>query len=398
MKRSLFFLILIATASILPGESFRFRYHPGEKYRILSTVKEDVFINKRFSHAAEILNRITVEVQEAKDGTGLLSCTFHTSEESRSARELFSWGQMYESRFQRDALGYYRIEPRYFMPIVRNVPVFPEKEIFPGDTWSAAGEEVHDFRAAFGISEAVRFPIDVSYRYEGTETKDGREYHVIGIGYTVYHRPEFRSHEGRMYPVLIAGFSRQKLFWDSVRGRPYAYEENFEFLFNLSSGDSVEYRGTAEAKVVGSDLMDKDLLARDIKKDLAEMGVRDTDVKSDDLGVTLVLENIQFPPDSAILVPVEMDKLDRIGAILKKYPDRDLLVTGHTALARTAEGRRKLSEERAAAVGSYLLRNNVRPRDRMIYRGMGAEVPVADNTSEAGRIKNRRVEITILEN
>jgi outer membrane protein OmpA-like peptidoglycan-associated protein len=49
-------------------------------------------------------------------------------------------------------------------------------------------------------------------------------------------------------------------------------------------------------------------------------------------------------------------------------------------------------------VGEYLFRNGVRARERMIVRGMGARDPVASNATESGMRKNRRVEITILEN
>ena len=104
---------------------------------------------------------------------------------------------------------------------------------------------------------------------------------------------------------------------------------------------------------------------------------------------------ISFGPSEA---GSEKDKLDRIGAILKRYSDRDILVTGHTALAGSPGGRQTLSEDRAAAVGSYLISAGVRSKERMVYRGFGAEVPVADNATEEGRRKNRRVEITILEN
>jgi len=87
-----------------------------------------------------------------------------------------------------------------------------------------------------------------------------------------------------------------------------------------------------------------------------------------------------------------------IAEILKRYPDRDILVGGHTALAGTAEGRQKLSEERAAAVAEYLIDRGARTDTQIVVRGYGAEKPLADNSTEAGREKNRRVEITILEN
>ncbi len=400
MKRSILLVILCMSAAFLSGENFRYKFIPGEKYRILSTVREDVFVGGRKSHSAEILNRITAEVGDVKDGTGSLSCTYQTSEESRSAAGLFSWGRIYESRFLQDPLGKLAIDDAYFMPIVRNVPVFPARDLAPGDTWTERGEEVHDFRDAFALEEAVRFPIDVSYRYEGKESKDGREYDAVRISYNVFHRPRFKRMPGPgvLYPVRISGESRQKLYWDGTRGRPYAYEEEFDFVFDLSDGKSVEYRGSAEAKVVESSVMLKDLVAQDVRKDIEHLGIEDTQVKVDPLGVTLTLEDIRFPPDSAVLVPSEKAKLDRIAEILKKYPERDILISGHTVLAGTVEGRRRLSEDRAASVGTYLLGKGVRTRERMTFRGMGADVPVADNSVEEGRRKNRRVEITILEN
>jgi outer membrane protein OmpA-like peptidoglycan-associated protein len=214
----------------------------------------------------------------------------------------------------------------------------------------------------------------------------------------VFHRIKFQGDPGALYPVLIAGYSRQKIYWDSGRGWPQAYSEEFDFIFEISSGDSVEYRGTADAEVIEALSMNKEEMAQDIKQALEEAGLPDLEVRQDELGITLMIENIQFLPDSSILVNREKEKLDSIGEILRKYSDRDILVSGHTALAGTREGRQKLSEDRAASVGSYLIENGVRAKERMVYRGLGADVPIADNSTEAGRSRNRRVEITILEN
>ena len=73
-------------------------------------------------------------------------------------------------------------------------------------------------------------------------------------------------------------------------------------------------------------------------------------------------------------------------------------MSGHTALAGTSEGRMELSIDRARAVADYFLSKNVRGADRIVIRGFGAEAPIADNGTEEGRRRNRRVEITILEN
>jgi outer membrane protein OmpA-like peptidoglycan-associated protein len=118
----------------------------------------------------------------------------------------------------------------------------------------------------------------------------------------------------------------------------------------------------------------------------------------DEDGVTITLENINFGPDSAYLLPGEKEKLDKIAEILGMYSDRDLLIIGHTALAGTEEGRKELSEERARVVGEYLLSLGVREESQMAYQGLGATRPIAGNSTEEGRRRNRRVEIKILEN
>jgi outer membrane protein OmpA-like peptidoglycan-associated protein len=142
--------------------------------------------------------------------------------------------------------------------------------------------------------------------------------------------------------------------------------------------------------------MDKEDLAKNIAEDIAK--IPDANVRVTDEGIVISLENIQFAADSAVLRSSEFAKLDIIAEILMKYPDRDILVGGHTALAGTASARLQLSQERAAAVADYLIRKKVRTADRVVIRGYGADRPVADNRTTEGMARNRRVEITILEN
>jgi outer membrane protein OmpA-like peptidoglycan-associated protein len=376
---------------------FRFRYQEGERYRILSTVQQDVAIDGRYSHSAEILNRVAVETVGTDNGSGEIHAVFQTSESATRGSEVFEWGEEYESRFLRDQRGYYDIAPEYFMPVVRDVPVFPEEPVEPGDTWTATGNEVHDFRRNFGIPEAFHFPIPVTYQYLGQTEKDGRDFDLIAIRYNVYHRPG-TIESSRVYPTTITGFSDQVMHWDRAAGKPYYYEETYGFLFHLSNGMVAQYSGTAVGKVLDSPVLDRVRTVEEISQDLDDLGVSDATVTPDERGVTISLEDVRFYPDSSELLPGERDKLSGIAGILKKYGDRDILITGHTALAGTEEGRQRLSEERARAVGQYLLDADVRTPESIVTRGMGAQEPVAGNDTEEGRRRNRRVEITILEN
>ncbi len=390
--------LLVLFASPLCAETFRFTYRDGEKYRTVTTVDEKVYINGAFSHNAEILNKVAIEVTRAKEDSGLLQASFQVSERSSGSAGVYSWSQGYKSVFWRDDFGVYDIEPRYYMPVVRSVPTFPERDVKEGETWSASGEEVHDFRSNFQIEEPFAFPIHVNYKYVGREDVDGIELDIISIKYSVYHRTKQHYSISGMYPVRLSGYSEQILYWDNLIGRPHSYEEQFEFVFDMSNGTSVTYTGTAEGEVIESPDMDRAQMEREIKKRLEDEGVTDIEVRSDEKGVTISVENIQFLPDSAVLRESEKEKLRKIGGILESYSERDVLITGHTALAGTPQGRQTLSEQRAKAVGNYLLTLGAKEADEIITRGMASREPIADNSTPEGMRKNRRVEITILEN
>jgi outer membrane protein OmpA-like peptidoglycan-associated protein len=304
----------------------------------------------------------------------------------------------YYSRFERDRTGRYDIDSEYFMPVVRDVPVFPERDLNPGDSWKERGEEVHDLRNGYGIPIPLRFPFLANYRYLGPGEYRGRVYELISVNYRVQHRTSEYFKRFSLYPVRVSGFSDQLIYWDMEKGRPHAYNEQFSIIFSLSNGDEYEFTGTARAEITESLPMDRERIAEDVEKQIQENGVQDTLVSIDERGVTIKLEDIRFAADSAELLDSELRKLERIADILRRYPDRHLLVTGHTALAGTAAGRMQLSLDRAHTVAAFFLDRGVRSPDQIVTEGKGATEPVADNSSPEGMRKNRRVEITILEN
>ncbi|MDR2479319.1 MAG: OmpA family protein [Treponema sp.] len=389
--------------SRLGAEEFVYKYHTGDKYRILSTVQEDVYLDYVPSHKAEILNRIAVEVTAADGGKGTHKAVFQTSEKAAGtatgksgAGQSFQWSREYESEFVRDRLGVITIDKKYFMPVVRDVPVFPGKDLKPGEKWSAEGHEMHDFRDNFGIQEPYRIPFTANYVFLGNREYKGKTYPAFSVSYRIQTEP--RAVPGRLWPKRITGASDQTVYWDAALGQAAAYQEEFRMVFELSSGRTVEYRGKAEAEIVESVRMDKDKIAEEITADISRLAIPDVTVRVVDEGITISLDDIQFRADTAIMLPGEREKLDKIVDILLRYQERDILVSGHTALAGTAAGRQKLSLQRASVVAEYLIAKKVRTPDRVVVRGYGAERPVADNRTPEGMRQNRRVEITILEN
>ena len=401
MKRGIFLAtaaLLLVVSQIVGAEVFSFKYVAGTKYKILSKVNEQVYINNQYSHTGDFLNKISVSILKTKGDSGELDAHFVTSERAYGAQAVYDWSDEYHSTFWRNSRGVVTIDPGYFVPTVRDVPQFPTRDVKPGETWSLPGEEVHDLRPGFHLAEPLHYPITVSYTYLGKATIDGKQYDHIAIDYPIFYKITQYNGNPQMHPIRVSGFSHQQLYWDNVAGRPYSYNEKFDIIFDFSSGDTVEYTGTAEATVTESTAMDKQKVAEDIRKQLSDSGVQNTEVQPVAGGVTISLQKIQFQPDSAVLLPGEQAKLDAIAKILQKYPNRDILITGHTALAGTAAGREKLSLERAKAVGDYLLSLGVLKQSQITVKGVGAQDPIASNSTEAGREKNRRVEITILEN
>lgn len=394
-------LLLICISILIPAQepsfTFRFRYDQGEKYRIVGTNNQEILVDGALSGRVEILTRIQSEVVEVSGEEGTIEANYQISEQNDDPAAPFELAREYETRYTRDALGHVDVAGALVMPQVRDVPAFPERELSVGETWSAPAVEVHDLRPAYGIEDTLRIPVEVRYEFLGVDQSGDTPVPMFSAYYEFDHEVETYS-DAELQPLRMSGFADQVVYWDAVRGRPGSYDESYRFVLELSDGRTFEFRGTADGEVVASERLDRRQISDEILEALESLEVEDTEVRSDERGVTISVENIRFAPDSARLLDSEKEKLRRIGEILSRYGDRDILVTGHTALAGTEEGRMQLSQERAAAVGEYLLELGVRSRDEMLYRGVGAQEPVASNDNEAGRRKNRRVEITILEN
>ena len=397
--KKIFSLIFFICLSVSTGaETFQFKYQQDVKYKMLTTVEGKVFINGYFDHSVETLYKIAVEVLDVKEESGQIAGVFQTSEKASLDEGLFKLSEEeYRTVYWRDARGRYSSVSQQLLPQVRNVPLFPEEDLVPGDSWEDEGEEVFDLRE-FGITEPVHVPLRVNYIYVKKETLAGVECAVFQIYYS------FVLNLGRYtgltdnYPLKITGHSNQRYFFDVANGRPHSYEDTFDRVYLFTSGDIFEFNGRSQGEVIEGTDLDKDKMIKEIEEVIQQEGIEDTAVEKSDEGVKLILEDINFLPESDVLVPKEQEKLSKIAKILINYPDKDLLISGHTALAGTEAGRQLLSERRARAVGEFLLNLGVREVNQLVYRGLGAREPVADNATTEGRKKNRRVEIMILEN
>jgi outer membrane protein OmpA-like peptidoglycan-associated protein len=106
----------------------------------------------------------------------------------------------------------------------------------------------------------------------------------------------------------------------------------------------------------------------------------------------LVALYLNFDTNSANLQASSASQLDQIAAMLKGAATLNVEIAGHTDNVGDAAANQKLSEARAAAVVAALSSRGI-PAARLTAKGYGATQPVADNRTDDGRAKNRRVEL-----
>ena len=411
-KLNLFNLAIFALCS-LPlfadeGIKLEFKYKADDNFSLISTVEEDVKYNGRLNHHARILSRVTERLTEVdKDGRGHIQGTFMTSEQSSGAglsSGSYKWGETFESDFWRDKYGRFEIDKKYFMPVIRDLPVFPDKKVKVGDEWNAEGFEAEDLRRGFGIEEPFHVPFVAKYKYERDEkgissdsSKQEKTFQVITANYSLYYETPAIIRPTSDYPVTTMGYSNRTIWWDNEKGQIDHYTEEFRIVIETFLGNQYSFTGTTNVEVTEFKRSATEENVKDVMQKVEDLGLEDISVTKTEKGLTISLENIQFLPDSAVLQESEMVKIQKIGAILNEYPGNDLLIAGHTARAGSEESCQILSEQRASTVADFLVQLGVREKKHIFTQGFGSKVPVASNKTERGKAKNRRVEITILD-
>ena len=107
-------------------------------------------------------------------------------------------------------------------------------------------------------------------------------------------------------------------------------------------------------------------------------------------------DRLQFDTGSATLQPASQDQLTNIAGILKAYPQVKIRIGGYTDNTGDPAANLQLSQQRADSVMAQLTQLGVDP-SRMSAKGYGQEAPVADNSTEEGRQKNRRISLRVIE-
>lgn len=113
-----------------------------------------------------------------------------------------------------------------------------------------------------------------------------------------------------------------------------------------------------------------------------------------DVARALSIQVINFEVDEAIIPDVNKAFLDRAAKIMAEVPDMNLVIIGHTDSQASDAYNMELSRERADSVKAYLVSQGI-DESKLSTKGMGETDPIADNSTEQGRFRNRRIEFMV---
>ncbi len=156
---------------------------------------------------------------------------------------------------------------------------------------------------------------------------------------------------------------------------------------NIARADADLSRSQAEMARMDTDAAKQK--AAELQRQIAELNAKATE-----RGLVVTLGDVLFATGRSELKGGSASNLSKLAAFLKQYPDRTVLIEGHTDNVGSDASNVSLSQRRADSVKSYLVGQGVGAA-RLTSSGMGEGSPTAGNESATGRQQNRRVEVVI---
>jgi outer membrane protein OmpA-like peptidoglycan-associated protein len=134
--------------------------------------------------------------------------------------------------------------------------------------------------------------------------------------------------------------------------------------------------------------------AEALRAQLLEQFNRILETRDSDRGLVITMADVLFDTGKYELRQPTREALARLSGIVLAHPGLKLEVEGHTDSTGSDDLNQTLSEQRADTVRGYLVQQGL-AADSITAKGFGKTSPVADNTTAAGRQKNRRVELVV---
>lgn len=229
---------------------------------------------------------------------------------------------------------------------------------------------------------------DKAFMIDTTNIKTGLHNHYKWFKISGY----YKAYGGEKY-LTIGNFSPEikkdlmRLNFFKYGFRVFGFLEAYYFVDDVKLIPVKEPEEPLEIEIVGSVYVEKSNRQQD-----SIQSVKDN-LKAGD---KIILKHIYFDEGKSYLLPDSYQELNKVAKYLMQHPGWIVQINGHSDNTGSKRKNQKLSEERAKAVFVYLIEKGV--QNKMYFKGFGDSMPIGDNNTMEGRIKNRRVEIEILKN
>ncbi len=401
-KSTSLFFALIVFSSFFSMDLFaiEFAYSENRNYTLVERTDLRRYDNGKYTGLMS--REIKAFIVPVRTESGFLyDGSFYVNQDTRRGVSFLKGGihEAIASEFAISDDGYFKMINDKGYPSFRSFPSFPQKEINPGDSWEAEAE-----RAVDPLNKGIftRMPMYIQYTYLRDEIYNEQEVYLLSAKWAT------RYGSGTKYVDLYgdesllsaSGNHSATIYVSKNTGNALVVRDYVEETFSYSDGNKITFKGTiALFTEYPPTVNEEEIIAAFTNvddKNIDFPGSEDFEVTKTNAGIMFSLSNLKFKPDSAELLEGEAQKLVKIADVLKKLPQSQFLVEGHTASTGNEKGEMMLSLERARSVITALVKLGV-PEQSFICKGSGGRRPVADNSTPEGKAKNRRVEITILE-
>ncbi|MDF3818560.1 OmpA family protein [Leptospira sp. 96542] len=314
--------------------------------------------------------------------------------------------------------GKYDVPNEFIMPNLRSFPSFPDTAVQTNDVWKIPAEESFDFS-----KERIKVTVTPEYIFHGKFPWSENQYkgfcEKITYTYPIYYSKLESNQLTPNVPYKIFGFANGTVFFNAERGVPEFKDVKLSYTFIYPNGTVQEANFHIKGIYFLRDQInekEKESIREDVLKDLIVGygdGAKDPNgldknspstkqdespisVRSTEDGITFSLDSILFDFNDAKLKEEAEVSIKKIAQILKKYPDREIRVAGHTDNIGKRDYNLKLSEDRAKSVLGSLVNNYNFDEKNISYKGYADDFPIVPNNSDDNRKKNRRVDITLV--
>lgn len=433
-------LPLIGSAPVPPGKT-TFQWKWKENQVLELNEYHDVFFRVGAKTVErEDKNRVVMKPKKCSSDSCLVNAWFDTYIRYGKTSGPFWKDKEFESDFTLFRNGRYEVPNEFIMPNLRSFPSFPEEAVSVSDVWKLPAEESFDFNA-----ERIRVKVIPEYTYQGIAPWSEGNYkgncEKITYTYPIFYNKSETEKMIPNVPYKIFGFASGTVFFNATRGVPEFKEVKLSYTFIYPNGTVQEanfhikgiyflrnqvnakdkesiredilgdlivgYTGDQKATKIGEPTKGKEPTGENLGRitDTGEVPVPEKhpvpeklpiSVRTSEDGIVFSLDSILFDFNDSKLKPDAETAVAKIAEILKKYPDREIRVSGHTDNIGKKEYNQKLSEDRAKAVLHSLVDNYKMDEKHVSFKGYADDVPIVPNDNEENRHKNRRVEITLV--